>query len=117
LYTTVKIWHSAGNPNRGSPLGAEALVVMGDTSKLRVHMDVDERDIVSIKIGSTAFVTAISLPGKRFSGKVVGIGRRMGRKNIRTDDPTERIDTKILELDAVNETFNLGLRVTSFVDR
>jgi HlyD family secretion protein len=31
-------------------------------------------------------------------GKVVEVARRMGRKNVRTDDPTERIDTKILEV-------------------
>jgi HlyD family secretion protein len=60
-------------------------------------MDVDERDI----------------------GKVAEIGRRMGRKNVRTDDPTERIDTKILEVVIdLDEPGTLvpGLRVTSFVE-
>jgi HlyD family secretion protein len=43
----------------------------------------------------------------------------MGRKNIRTDDPTERIDTKILEVViALDPAEGLvpGLRVTSFVE-
>jgi HlyD family secretion protein len=104
-----------------NPLGAESLVVMGDTSKLRVRMDVDERDIAGIEVGSTAFATAIALPGKRFEGKVVETGRRMGRKNIRTDDPVERIDTKILEVVVeLNSTEGLllpGLRVTSYVNK
>ena len=43
----------------------------------------------------------------------------MGRKNIRTDDPVERIDTKILEvvieLDK-REGLLTGLRVVSVVD-
>jgi HlyD family secretion protein len=43
----------------------------------------------------------------------------MGRKNVRSDDPTERIDTKILEvvceLDA-KDGLVPGLRVTNFVD-
>jgi HlyD family secretion protein len=101
-----------------NPQGAEPLVIMGDTSKLRVRMDVDERDISRVNVGATAFATVISLPGKRFSGKVVEVGRRMGRKNIRTDDPVERIDTKILEvvfeLEAP-EGLLPGLRVTSYI--
>ena len=43
----------------------------------------------------------------------------MGRKNVRTDDPTERIDTKILEvvleLDEREGLFP-GLRVVGYVD-
>ena len=33
-----------------------------------------------------------------FETAVEEIGRRMGRKNVRTDDPVERNDTKILEV-------------------
>ena len=77
--------------------GADPLVVMGDTSVLRVRVDVDERDIGRIALGDPAFAVADTYPGRRFAGKVVEIGRMMGRKNVRTDDPTERIDTKILE--------------------
>jgi len=77
--------------------GGEPVVVMGDMSALRVRIDVDERDIGRIAIGDSAFATADSYSGKKFAGKVVEIGRMMGRKNARTDDPTERIDTKILE--------------------
>jgi len=32
---------------------------------------------------------------------VVEVGERMGRKNVRTDDPVERNDTKILEVVAL----------------
>jgi HlyD family secretion protein len=102
-----------------NPQGSEPLVIMGDVSKLRVRMDVDERDIARINVGTSAFATANAFPGKRFTGKVVEVGRRMGRKNIRTDDPVERIDTKILEvvieLDAA-EGLIPGLRVTSYLE-
>jgi ABC exporter DevB family membrane fusion protein len=96
----------------------DALIVMGDTSKLRVRMDVDERDIGRVREGQTAFATLNAYPGKRFYGKVVEIGKRMGRKNVRSDDPTERIDTKILEVVIeLDEKQGLvpGLRVTSYV--
>jgi len=78
--------------------GAEPLVVMGDTRVLHIRVDVDERDIARVRTGATAIVRVPALPGRDLAGKVVEIGRRMGRKNIRTDDPVERNDTKILEV-------------------
>lgn len=80
------------------PTGVEPLFVLGDTTKLRVRMDLDERDVGRVVVGAPAFVTADAFPGRRFSGKVMEIGHRMGRKNVRSDDPIERIDTKILEV-------------------
>jgi len=47
------------------------------------------------------------------------VGRILGRKNVRTDEPSERVDTKILEtlveLDP-GQQLPLGLRVDSFVE-
>ncbi|MBM4359051.1 MAG: HlyD family efflux transporter periplasmic adaptor subunit [Deltaproteobacteria bacterium] len=80
------------------PAAVEPLVVLGDTARLRVRMDLDERDVARIAVGASAFVTADGFPGRRFAGKVAELGRRMGRKNVRSDDPIERIDTKILEV-------------------
>src|SRR5262249_22997192 len=81
-----------------TPGASDAPVVVGDTRRLRVRMDVDERDIGRVKAGQAAYAVADAFPGVRFTGKVAEIGRRMGRKNVRTDDPTERLDTKILEV-------------------
>jgi len=100
-----------------TPAG-DPLVVMGDTSALRVRIDVDERDIGRIAVGDAAFAVADAYPEKKFNGKVVEIGYRMGRKNVRTDDPTERIDTKILEtVIELDDPKGLvpGLRVTGYI--
>lgn len=99
--------------------GGDPLVIMGDTRILRVRMDVDERDIARVALGDKAFATLPAFPGRRFPGTVVEIGKRMGRKNVRTDDPVERIDTKILEV-----VFQLddrqglvpGLRVVGYIE-
>ena len=76
-----------------------------------------------IRKGPYAAVTAAAFPGQRFPGRVVEIGRRRGRKNIRTDDPVERIDTKILEViieldkrEPGGGTLIPGLRVVSVID-
>jgi len=49
---------------------------------------------------------------------VIRVGRILGKKNVRTDEPTEHVDTKILgtvvELKA-GERLPLGLRVDSFI--
>lgn len=99
--------------------GGEAVVVLGDTRAIRVRVDVDERDVAKAKVGARGWVVASAYPGRRFEGRVVEVGRRMGRKNVRTDDPTERIDTKILEvvleLDHHDGLFP-GLRVTGTIE-
>ncbi len=98
--------------------GTEPLVVMGDTRQLRVRMDVDERDISQLAVGAEAYVTADAFGAEKFSGKVLEVGRRFGRKNVRTDDPVEKNDTKILEvIIALDSNLRLvpGQRVTAFV--
>ena len=99
--------------------GAFPLLVMGNTQQLRVRMDADERDVGKLRLGAPAYATLNAFPGEKFAGKVVEIGRRMGRKNIRTDDPAERIDTKILEVVvelAEKDRLVPGLRVLVFVE-
>jgi HlyD family secretion protein len=102
-----------------TPGASEAPVVLGDTRRLRVRMDVDERDIGRVRVGLPAYAVVDAYPGARFAGKVAEIGRRMGRKNVRTDDPTERLDTKILEvvidLDDAGKLVP-GLRVVSYIE-
>jgi len=51
---------------------------------------------------------------------VVEIARRFGRRNVRTDDPAERIDTKVLEVVlALSDAAGLvpGQRVIGYVAR
>ena len=78
--------------------GGDPLVVLGDTQSLRARIDIDERDLGRLRVGATARVRVSAYPGIDFAGRVVELGRRMGRKNVRTDDPVERNDTKILEV-------------------
>ena len=78
--------------------GSEALMILGDTRTLRARLDIDEREIARVRVGAAAFVTADAFPGRRLAGRVADVARRFGRRNVRTDDPSERIDTKVLEV-------------------
>ena len=99
------------------PTGA-AIVTLGDTSRLRVRMEMDERDIARVRTGQPAYCTADTYGDRRFPGRVVRIGQVLGRKNIRTDNPADRVDTRVLEtLIELEPGTQLppGLRVDVFV--
>ena len=101
--------------------GADALVVLGDTSALRARIDIDERDLGTLRVGAAATVRVAAYPGVDFTGRVVELGRRMGRKNVRSDDPVERNDTKVLEVVVElatvpqGRTLYVGQRVMGYV--
>ncbi len=99
---------------------ASAVVTVADTRTLRVRVDVDERDVAALKVGQAAWATAGAYGDTRFPGRVVRIGGMLGRKNLRTDEPAEKMDTKVLEtlveLDP-GTTLPVGLRVDVFITR
>lgn len=100
--------------------GTTPIVSIGDLSQLRVRVDVDETDVAGLREGMRAFVKAEAYGDRQFTGRVIRIGQALGRKNVRTDEPTERVDRKILEtlvaLDA-DQTLPVGLRVDAYLER
>jgi HlyD family secretion protein len=75
-----------------------AIVTLGDVSRLRVRMELDERDVARVRVGQAAWCTADAYADRRFDGRIVRVGQMLGRKNVHTDDPAERTDTKVLEV-------------------
>lgn len=94
------------------------ILVLGDTSRLRVRVDVDETDVARVAVGQKVTVRAAAYGGRSFTGTVSRIGQILGKKNIRTDEPAERVDTKVLEtlvdLDA-GASLPIGLRVDAVI--
>jgi len=99
--------------------GDAMVITMADDSTLRVRLDVDESDVSKLRVGQRAYVTAEAYGTHKFQGRVIRVGRILGKKNVRTDEPSEHVDTKILEtlveLD-VGQPLPLGLRVDAFVE-
>jgi HlyD family secretion protein len=95
------------------------VITMADDSTLRVRLDVDESDVSKLRVGQKAYVTAETYGPQRFCGQVIRVGKILGKKNVRTDEPSEHVDTKILEtlvqLDP-GQRLPLGLRVDSFIE-
>src|SRR5260370_1372172 len=95
------------------------VITMADDSVLRVRLDVDESDVSKLRAGERAYVTAEAYGTHKFSGRVIRVGGILGKKNVRTDEPSEHVDTKILEtlmeLDP-GQRLPLGLRVDAYVE-
>jgi HlyD family secretion protein len=91
---------------------------VGNKTVLRVRVDVDETDVNKVRVGQKAFVTADAYGNQKSWGRVVRVGEQLGPKNVRTDEPTERVDRKILEtlveLDHGAE-LPVGLRVDAYI--
>ncbi len=101
-----------------SEMRENPVVTMANVATLRVRVDVDETDIGRIQVGQRAYVTAEAFRGEKFYGRIVRIGQLLGKKNVRTDEPSERVDTKILEtLIELEDGRKLtpGLRVDSYI--
>ena len=110
--------HRAGESVTNSANSPDPIVTLGDQKVLRVRVDVDETDVGKLRLGQNAFVTAEAFGNRKFWGRIVRIGEELGRKNVRTDEPSERVDTKILEtlieLDDGHE-LPVGLRVDAYI--
>jgi HlyD family secretion protein len=95
------------------------VITMADDSTLRVRLDVDESDVSKLQVGQRAYVTAEAYGTQKFWGHVIRVGHILGKKNVRTDEPSEHVDTKILETLVELQPgprLPLGLRVDSFVE-
>ena len=117
--TVLRRYHRAGESVANSATNPDPIFTIGDKRALRVRIDVDEADVNKLVLGQAAYVTADAYGSQRFPGHVVRIGQELGRKNVRTDEPTERVDNKILEtlveLDS-GVDLPVGLRVNAFIE-
>lgn len=108
-----------GESVNGGQMGqGQPIVTLADASVLRVRVDVDETDVGKLQVGQRAYVTADAYGAQHFRGHVVRIGQVLGKKQIRTGEPTEKVDTKILETLIELEPgsrLQLGLRVDAFI--
>jgi HlyD family secretion protein len=109
--------------NPGESISYESLyqpiVSVSDTTHLMVRTEVDETDISKIKLGQRASIRCDAFRGQTFYGHVVRISGGLGPKKIQTDNPTEKIDTDVLEsfveVDP-GSPLRVGLRVDVYVE-
>lgn len=110
------------NMNPGESISYESLfqpiVSVADITRLMVRAEVDETDIGKVQIGQRADIRCEAYPAQTFYGRIVRISGGLGKKKIQTDNPTEKIDTDILETFVEvdpGSPLRVGLRVDVYV--
>jgi multidrug resistance efflux pump len=113
--TVLRVISKAGETV--STITRTPIISLSDTSQLCVRAEVDERDIGRVSTGQKVQIVVDAYPDKKFYGRVKRIGELMGRKAVRSGDPSEKSDRDVLdvivELDQTDARLVVGLRVTA----
>jgi HlyD family secretion protein len=88
------------NTRPGETVGTNGILELGEVKQMTVVAEVYQTSIRKIKAGQTVKITSSSLPGD-LSGKVDTIGWQIQRQNVINADPTENIDSRIVEVSII----------------
>ena len=75
----------------------EPLYTIADSARPIVRAEVDESDAGKIQMGMPVVITSDAFPGLKMTSTIQKIAWRVGRKHIRSDNPAEINDVKVLE--------------------
>jgi len=116
--TILRKHHRTGESITNSSVTPDPVFTMGDVGGLRGRVDVDETDVSPVANGQRVYCTANAYGNQKFWGHVIRVAGQLGHKNVRTDEPNEKTDTKILEtLVQLDPGVHLpvGLRVDAYI--
>ncbi len=99
----LNVWAKVGEV--ASPSANAPLILFGDKSEMRVRAELEERDLVKVRVGQKVVVRSDAHPGKDFVGNVTSLGGALGARNIASRGPRRPSDIDVLEVVA-----NLGAR-------
>lgn len=113
--TVLNVWAKVGEIGEPSP--ETALVLFGDVSQLRVRAEVEERDVVKIRVGQRVVVRADAYPDREFEGVVTSMAPALGPPRMLTRGPRRPNDVEVLEVFATlngQPPLLTGMRVDTF---
>ncbi|MFM7084569.1 MAG: HlyD family secretion protein [Hyphomicrobium sp.] len=113
--TILNVWAKLGEVVVSSP--DAPLVLLGDLSSMRVRTEVEERDVVKVRIGQKAIIKADAYPGQEFTGVVTSIAPALGAQRIISRGPRRPNDIEVLEVMVVldgQSSLLTGMRVDVF---
>lgn len=92
----LNVWAKVGEVATPSPNAP--LVLFGDKSTMRVRAELEERDVVKVRVGQKVIVRSDAHPGKDFVGKVTSLGGALGTRAIASRGPRRPSDIDVLEV-------------------
>jgi HlyD family secretion protein len=86
-------------PGEFAPAGpGRGLIVLGDVGGLHVRVEVDEHDIPRFRPGAAARAALRGNPRAGFSLRLVRVEPYVTPKRVLTNDSSERVDTRVLQV-------------------
>lgn len=93
--TVLNVWARLGETAAASP--ELPLVLFGDITTLRVRTEVEERDVVKVKVGQKAIIRADAFGEQEFTGTVTSMAPALGSPRILSRGPRRPNDIEVLE--------------------
>lgn len=93
--TILKIYSRAGEVVSNET----GIADMGKTSQMYAVAEVYQSDIRRVQMGQRAQVTSSALPDVELTGTVVAIGSLIERQDVINADPTDNIDSRVVEVE------------------
>lgn len=81
----------------GERIGSEGVLDMGDTRQMDVVAEVHESDILKVDVDQPAVVSLRNLE-TTLQGRVIEVGRLIGRKDVLSSDPVDDTDARVVEV-------------------
>jgi HlyD family secretion protein len=113
--TVLNVWAKVGEMAAPSP--DAPLVMFGDLSTLKVRAEVEERDVVKIRLGQRAVIRVDAFPNRDFDGVVTQLAPALGTPRITTRGPRRPNDVEVLEVMVTldgHPPLLTGMRVDAF---
>lgn len=110
--TVSELNKEAGEIALGSQFQADVILVIADLSEMEAQVNVDENDIVNIRIGQPAEILVDALPGQVVNGIVREIGSSANSSGEGSTDQKTEFEIKIGITDPL-ETLRPGMTATA----
>ena len=81
----------------GERIGADGLLELGDTGRMRAVVEVYQTDVARVAVGQVVTLTAPALPGP-VEGRVERVGAAVKRQSVINNDPATATDARVVEV-------------------
>lgn len=99
--TVSRLNKELGELTLGSQFQEDVILVVADLSAMQVRAEVDENDIVGVKLGDSAKVEIDAFPDTSFHGVVAEISQSATEKSLQAEQQGKNFDVKVAITDSV----------------